>query len=222
MAAKDLKITTEVYYQHIYRSLVQKADSSSFWILNSGDGYPGITDLSATGHGYNNGIDVSVEKLFYSTYYFLLTGSLFDAKYKSYNGTLFNSSFNDRFGAVLTFGREFNFKKNRVIQAGFRGIYNGGFRYTAPDITLSTRYNTYFPKFTETNKLIAPDYKRIDTRVAYRYNGKKTSGQISLDIQNVTGYKNYSRAFYNIATKSIELQRKGTGFTPIASLSLEF
>ncbi|MBK6979070.1 MAG: hypothetical protein IPH28_19840 [Cytophagaceae bacterium] len=38
--------------------------------------------------------------------------------------------------------------------------------------------------------------------------------------KNATGYANVSRAFYNISTRQIELQRKGTGFTPIASVAV--
>lgn len=222
MLAKDFKLTTELYSQNISRSLVQETKESSFWILNASDGYPGITNMVATGKGFNKGVDITVEKLFYSKYFLMFTGSLYDAKFQTYAGDIFNSSFNDRFGSTLTFGREFNLRKSRVIQAGFRGMFNGGFHYTEPDLVKSTALKTYIPKFTETNKLNAPAYKRLDARIAYRYNGKRTSGQIALDIQNATGYANVSRAFYNISTRQIELQRKGTGFTPIASVAVEF
>jgi len=222
MLPKDFKITTELYSQNISRSLVQKNKESNFWILNASDGYPGITDMIATGRGFNKGIDLTLEKLFYSTYFLMITGSSYDAKYETFAGDVFSSSFNDRFGTTLTFGREFNLKRKRVIQAGFRGMYNGGFLYTEPDSVKSAEYMTYIPKYSETNKLEAPAYRRLDARISYRYSGKKTSGQVALDIQNATGYANVSRAYYNIITRQIELQRRGTGFTPIVSWKMEF
>ena len=194
MLSKDFKLTTEIYSQNINRSLVQQSAGSNFWILNASDGYPGITNMIETGQGFNKGIDLTVEKLFYSTYYLMLTGSLYDAKFRTYSGHVFNSNFNDRFGSSLTFGREFEMKKSRVLQMGFRALLSGGFLYTEPDIELSTEYATYIPKYSETNKLNAPNYRRIDARVAYRYNGRKTSGQISIDIQNLTGYMNVSQS----------------------------
>jgi hypothetical protein len=222
LVAKNLKLTFETYYQLISRSLVQTNTLSSFWILNAADGYPGITDLEASGKGFNKGVDLTIEKLFYHKYFVLFTGSIFDAKYRTFAGDIFNSSFDDSFGGTLTTGREFELKKNKVVQVGLRGILNGGFRYTPADIEQSSLLGFYVPRYSETNKLQAPSYKRIDARIAYRFNGKKTSGQISLDVQNLTGYENYSRAFYNVSTQNIELQRRGTGFTPILSVAVEF
>lgn len=222
MLANDFKLTTELYSQKITRSLVQQNLQSSFWILNSSDGYPGITDMIATGKGFNKGVDISVEKLFYHKYFVMVNGSLYDAKFETFAGDIFYSGFNDRFGSTLTAGREFIFKKSRVIQFGFRGMINGGFLYTEPDLEKSITFNTYISKYSETNKLKAPPYKRIDSRISYRYNGKRTSGQIALDIQNLTNYANVSRAYYNNSTRKIELQQRGTGFTPIASVAFEF
>ena len=57
-------------------------------MLNAGDffGIPSVDSMVNEGTGYNYGLELTVEKFLSRNYYVLLTGSLFDSKYKGYDG----------------------------------------------------------------------------------------------------------------------------------------
>ncbi len=222
MLPKQFKLSFEAYQQNLQRVLVQTDVKSSYWMLNYADGYPEVTNLEASGKGMNRGLDITLEKLFYEKYFLIFTGSLNAAKFQTFAGDWFHSAFSDRFGSAWTAGREFSRKQGRVLQTGLRFLYNGGFRYTEPDVLLSNLYGSYYPDYYKTNVSYVPAYRRIDMRISYRFQTQKSSGQFALDIQNLTNYANFSRVTYNFVRQEIDFQRKGTGLTPILSFTYQF
>ena len=83
---KQFRVKTEAYYQNIYNVPVSRVNPVVS-MLNSGSGYyiPRIDSLENTGHGYNYGLELTVEKFLSRGYYVLLTASLFDSKYQGYD-----------------------------------------------------------------------------------------------------------------------------------------
>ena len=102
------KFSAEIYYQMLNRVPVEPKAGSSYWMLNYGESFPETPTVSK-GKGMNKGIDLSVERFFSKKYYVLITGSIFDSKYQTLDGKIYNSAYNDRFSTALTFGREFLF-----------------------------------------------------------------------------------------------------------------
>lgn len=217
VSKNNWKTATEIYYQALRRIQISPS-GGNFWMLNFSDGFadgPTIDD----GTGFNYGIDFLIEKFFANKFYFLGTGSLFEAKFKTLEKATFNSSFNDNFGISITSGREF--KTNRTIwQGGFRAMYNGGFRYSPLDSKASKEYGFYMPVVSDFNTLQAPNYYRIDGRIAAKFKIKGKATTVSLDIQNVTANNNYSRVRYYPSTNELKLERKGVGLVPIFSFGM--
>ncbi len=212
------KMAAEVYLQAIQRVLIDP-NNAAFWMLNYSDGCADGATI-AEGSGQNYGLDVMAEKMFLGKYYLLATASVFDAKYTTANKT-FNSGFNDGFGVSVTAGREFK-TKIAVFQTGFRGMYNGGFRYSPLDAETSQRLRFFNPIIDEVNTLQAPIYYRIDARLACKFKIKNAAATASIDIQNVTANNNYSRAYYNRADNTLTLERKGVGLVPILAFGVGF
>jgi hypothetical protein len=51
-----------------------------------------------------------------------------------------------------------------------------------------------------------PIYFRPDVKIAYRFNRKKTTQEISIDFQNFANYKNVFRKSYNLRTNTENTQ----------------
>lgn len=215
------KFSIEAYYQLLNRVPVEPKAGSTYWMLNYAESFPETPTVSK-GKGKNKGIDVSIERFFSKKYYLLITGSLFDAKYQTFDGSIYNSAFNDRFSTALTFGREFTFKNGSVFQIGGRSIFNGGYRYTPIDEVESAKQKRYVALKGADYSAYAPNYFRIDGRISYRSNRKNTASVFSLDMQNVTNHINYTSVQYNSITNKLEPRKSGSGLVPILSYQLDF
>lgn len=221
LTPKLWKFSAEIYYQLINRVPVEPKIGSTYWMLNYAESFPETPTVSK-GKGKNKGIDLSIERFFSKKYYFLITGSIFDAKYQTFDGSIYNSAFNDRFSTAFTFGKEFTFKNGSVLQVGGRSIYNGGYRYTPLDEVESAIQKKYVAKVGADYSAFAPNYFRIDGRVSYRTNRKKFASVISLDIQNVSNHINYTSVQYNSTTNKLEPRKSGSSLVPILSYQLDF
>ena len=85
--SRNLRLKAETYYQHLYNIPVTE-QPSSFSLINAGSGFSRLfpDSLVNEGTGHNYGVELTLEKFFSKNYFFLLTGSLFDAKYKGSDG----------------------------------------------------------------------------------------------------------------------------------------
>jgi len=221
ITAKQVRFNLEGYVQTLERVPVERSSESLYWMLNNQDQFPEFP-VTSEGRGLNYGIDGLVEKFFSNRIYFLLTGSTFRAQYSPFNRRWYNSKFNTRFTSSLTFGKEFTFRNQATLQAGFRALYNGGFRYSPLDPVASARLGSYIPlKTKEWTSQVKP-YFRIDSRVAYRFNRKGFYGHLSLDIQNLTNHRNISFVSYDAVANRLNFTRFGGGFIPVLSFQMDF
>jgi hypothetical protein len=216
-----MKISVETYGQKLFNIPVSPDPNSNYWMLNNTQGYPLFKAVSA-GKGLNYGVDAAIEKTFSNAYFLLLTGSVFDSKFQPFNGQEYNSRWASKFTSSLTFGKEFNFKKGRVIQVGGRYLLSGGAPYTPLDPVLSKKAGGYIQIKNADNSARIPNYSRLDMRIQYRYNAKKLSGSISLDIQNVTNHINATGVGYDAATNTTIVQYRGGGLIPILAFQFDF
>jgi len=215
------RLSAELYYQLLNKIPSGQLASSNYYMLNNSDGFPQIPAISA-GTGRNAGIDIGIERFFFENYYLLATASLFESKYKTPGYDFRNTAFNDKFSTALNFGREFQFKNESVLQAGFRALYNGGFRYTPLDVSQSEQFNRYVPFQGADYQLQAPTYFRVDGRISYRTNRKKIASVLSLDIQNVTNRNNVTSMQYNTIKHTLTGKKDGVGLVPVISYQIEF
>ena len=114
--ARNMRLKAETYYQYLYDIPVEMRPSS-YSLVNSGSGFSRLfpDTLTNEGTGRNVGVELTVEKFFSGGYYFLLTGSVFDAKYKGSDGILRNTSFNGRYAFNSLFAREFKVGESSAL-----------------------------------------------------------------------------------------------------------
>lgn len=211
----------EAYYQKLNNVPVDPEKTSNYWMLNNSSEFP-VTKMLSRGTGDNYGIDAGIEKMFSNSYYFLVTGSWVNSTYKTLNGIKLNTRFNTGYTTAVTAGKEFQFKSGNTFHAGARYLLNGGFRYTPYDPALSAAAGRYVELQNADFSGQVPAYRRLDARFAYRYNARKLSGNISLDIQNVFNRINASSVSYNAENNTMSIFYGSSGLVPVITFQFDF
>jgi len=228
--SKYFKMKTEVYYQHLWNVPVY-AVPSSVSTLNRGATfnrfYP-IYSMVNTGTGQNYGIELTLEKLFHRHYYFMLNGSLFESKYKASNGKVANTDFNGNYMMNFLGGLEYTVgkAKKNTISFGTKITYGGGRRYSPVNIAASNAVMDVVAQDDKVNTLQFAPYNRVDLRIAYKINGRKTGVEIALDLVNIFSAKNilalsYSPDPANRAADPL-VKNYQLGFLPLFYVKVDF
>ena len=223
--ARDFHFKTEVYYQELFNVPVANERENYFSLLNLNSfnrEFVGIP-LVNVGRGFNYGVEFTLEKYFSKQYYFLVTASLFDSKYKALDGKIRNTRFNKNFIYNSVLGKEFYIGKTdeNIIDMNFRVAWVGGNRYTPIDLERSRLSNQSIFQTNRAFEAQLPNYFRIDFKVSYRLNKPKLAFITTLDIQNVTNRSNIDYLFYDPQTATIR-KRQSLGIVPTINFKLEF
>lgn len=217
----------EVYYQDIEKAAVE-AFPSSYSTLTEGADFGFENDrvsLVNEGVGFNQGIELTLEKFFSKGYYGLLTGSFFDSKYEGSDGIERNTPFNNRYVINLLAGKEFKtgpsgksvwFVDTRLTTSGGRyftpvdleASQQAGFEILQEERAFSEQYDGYF---------------RWDVKFGLKINSrnKKSSHQFYFDLQNVTANENIFVRRYNRLTNQVD-QVDQIGFFPDFGYKFQF
>jgi outer membrane receptor protein involved in Fe transport len=223
--AKNLRIKAEVYYQYLYDVPVVDDSASTFSLINSLH-RTGDSAYVNKGKGYNKGIELTFEKFFSNNYYFLLTGALFDSKYKPANGHTYNTRFNSKYQYSCLAGKDFKTGRSRqhIFSVNARAIVRGGFWYSPGYMVMNNgRPYIYYPP-EETYTLQTPRFVRFDAGLKFRKNNRRYSWILSLDVQNVTNRENILdfelvTGFNNTLFPNPETD---LGIIPVLNLKVEF
>ncbi len=219
---RDFRIKVETYYQRLYRVPV-KESFPEFSMINTGDffGIPQEDSLINKGTGRNYGIELTVEKFLSKGYYFLFTASVFDSKYKGYDKVLRNTAFNGNYVFNLLGGYEFNLRKNRMLTIDMKVVWAGGRRYVPIDEALSGIENSEERNWNLAYDNKYDDYFRTDLRIGYKVNGKRTSQEWAIDLQNLTGFQSLFMEGWD-AAESKKYKVYQQGFVPMFLYRIQF
>ena len=194
---KNIRFKAETYYQYLY-DLPVSTVPSAYSLINSGSGFSRYfpDTLVSSGTGRNYGLDLTIEKSFSRGYFFIMSGSLFDAKYRGSDDTLRNSSFNGRFATNIMVGKEFKIGYKQTLNIGLRVAWAGGQRYGIIDKEESQKEQEIVYSDVHFNDYQFKDYFRADFKIAWKFNTKKFTHEIALDIANMFDTKNILRYSY--------------------------
>ncbi len=218
---KNLRIKAEVYYQHLFDVPVSDNDTSTFSTVNIQGGYV-AKKLINEGKGRNYGIELSLEKYFADNYYYMVNTSIYQSKYTALDGIERNTAFNGNHTFNFIAGKDFISKNNRrTFGINIKTIYSGGLRATPVDLEQSRikGYTVFVEK--DAFSIQNPAYFRTDLRVSLKWNRKKNTGILSLDIQNVTNRRNiYTRIYDGVTNDYKNLYQMG--LIPVLNYRIEF
>ncbi|MEM7660031.1 MAG: TonB-dependent receptor [Bacteroidota bacterium] len=188
---KFLHFKAEVYFQYLYGAPVEEVPSS-FSLLNAGSGFSRFfpPPLVNTGRARNYGLELTMERFFSGGYYFLATGSLFDAKYWGSDGVLRNATFNGRYAVNGLFAKEWTLKKGSAFNLGVKATSLGGRWAGEVDEEASDRELEVIFKDKTFNTIQFRPYFRLDLKAAFRLNTAKFTHELAIDFVNVTNQQN--------------------------------
>lgn len=183
-----------------------------------GDDFQWISGkLDNTGTGRSYGIEMTIEKSFEQTAWILLTGSLYEAKYKGFQDVERNTAFNGNYAYNLMLSKEWPlaWKKNAVLVGSLSVSGAGGRRYHP--VNPST--GVY-----EEDDIFAAKYKayfRTDCKIGIQQNLPRFSHELSLDVRNVFNTRNVLYATYNFRRQEYEAYYQ-LGLLPLLVYQVNF
>ena len=215
---QDMRLLTEVYYQHLYDIPVKPG--SYYSMINSSGEYYNDT-LVNKGSGWNAGVDFTFEKFLTHQYYYLITVSLFDSRYKGGDGVWRNSEFNTNYVINLLGGKEWTVRKKNILGLNLKGSFTGGEYYVPIDLKNSIAQHTEILDETDAYKPRLPAFFYLDLTITFRTNHKKYSGIWALQIRNLLNQHPDVGYVYDDFKHAIEPQ-SSLGIIPLISYKVEF
>lgn len=226
---RNTHFRAEAYYQSLFNLPVDNTGETGYTVINAQlfDIF-NITDVPLTnvGKGRNYGIEFTLERFINKGFYYLTTLSLYDSKYKIGNSSYYNTRFNGNYVFNFLAGKDFKIGKKGYKTLGVNTKFNltGGQRYTAIDEAASiASQSEVFSTIPYTEKV--KDYYRLDLGINYQWNKKKTTHNLSLNIQNVTNRLNkmIPDYFYDDVTNKItKTTTEQNGLLPVLKYSINF
>jgi len=222
MINKNLNLKIEAYYQHLTNIPVSE-EKGYFSMVNEGNTFhqSRITNLINDGVGRNYGTEITFEKYLSNNYYYMVSTSLFDSKYKGSDNIWRNTEFNTNFVVNALGGYQIPLNERMAIDINLRVLWSGGKRNYFIDLDKSivegeTVYD-YSKTFSEREK----DYFKLDGRISFKLNGKKITQEWAFDVTNATKHKNIYSKNYNNETKALEYSYQ-QGLYPMMLYRLNF
>jgi hypothetical protein len=218
---RNLLIKTEAYYQQLFNVAVSTKAGSTYSTLNVTEDY--LPDpLSNKGKGRNYGVEISAERYLQNNFYLTFSNSIYQSKYTAVDGKERNTRFNGNYIGTLIAGKDFvSEKKRRTYGVNIKTIYAGGLRTTPIDLAASEQNGYTVYKEDEAYSLQNPAYFRTDLRVSVKWNRKRLTSTLSLDIQNLTNRLNTYNQYYSKENKKI-MSSYQTGLIPVLNYKIEF
>ncbi len=188
------RITFEGFYKKYNNYPISVNDGVSLANLGGAFGFIGNEAVAGAGKGRTYGFEFCYQQKLAKHLYGILSYTYFVSEFSGINGKYIPSAWDSRH--LLTFTGGYKFKKNWEIGTRLRFI--GSSPYTPFDTTRSLY--SYLSTGTGTldnaafNTLRFKPYFAMDIRIDKKFNFKKWSLDLFIDIQNVTGVNNPSQA----------------------------
>jgi hypothetical protein len=130
-----------------------------------------------------------------------------------------NTSYNGTYIANTLAGKEFKLGEKQTIGVGLKITFAGGKRYGYVDIEKSEEVNEIIYLDEGFNERQFYDYFRADVKISWKFNAKRATHEIGLDLVNIFNSKNLLSLAYSpsLEDPSIEpiSEKTQLGFLPV-------
>lgn len=194
----------EAYYQDLYNLPVGNSTTSHFATINEDEDVTYV-DLVNEGEGENYGIELTLQRFFANSYYFMVNASVFESKYKSLEGIERNTKFNGNYIVNVIGGKEFaGLGKNKNQTLGLNAkLFVGGGKKIIPllrdgqgNVAVDEQNNQYWDYSKAYEKSIE-DLYHITLSASYKWDKKRTTHELLLNLENLTGNKGKLSEYYD-------------------------
>jgi hypothetical protein len=205
-ASENVHLKIEPYYQELNHIAVIK---DSLWSVINYRNFYMTSPLTSDGAGRNYGVDFTLERYLNRGYYYMLTASLFQSRYRGGDGVWRNTRLNRNYMVNALAGREWKTgkRKQNIFGVNIRCTYQGGDRYIPADMEASRiQGKVAYDDSRAYEAQLEPAFIAHLT-MSYKINRRKTAHEFALKMINVTGYKELNGYYYNYRTGESEMSR---------------
>jgi hypothetical protein len=219
MINENLRLKIEPYYQHLYN--YPGIPDSSYSMINFNQDWTFRDSLINNSKGRNYGVDLTFERFLHEGYYYLLTASIFDSRYRGGDDVWRNTRYNKNFVVNMLFGKEYYRSRNRVFGANFKLNYMGGDR-SSPVLTTESIINkrVIYDESKSFSKRLPSTYN-LDITLTFRKNKETYSRVWAFQLKNILASPMYSGYDYYYKDGEVKLS-KSVIILPVISYKIEF
>jgi len=201
---ENIRVKLEAYYQKLYNLPVENNDTSSYATINEGTDFRYV-ELVNKGTGKNYGVELTLERFFSNSYYYLINASLYDSKYKSLDGAERNTQYNGNYLVNILFGKEFDHlgkKKNQTLNLNAKVFFGGGQRYiplltdALGNLAVDPAKNKFWDYKKAYDKKFEDIYK-VTLSASYKWNKQKVTHELFINLDNITNAKAKLSEYYD-------------------------
>ena len=194
----------EAYYQHLYNLPVENSDTSYYSTINEGLEFRYV-NLVNRGTGKNYGVEITLERFFHHNYYYLINASLYESKYKSLDGVERNTQYNGNYLVNILVGKEFpklGRKQNQTLGLNAKAFFGGGkkiiplLRDGQGNLAVDPDRNQFWD-FEKAYSSDLADVYQIIVSASYKWNKRRATHELFLNLDNVTNNKGKLSEFYD-------------------------
>ncbi len=216
------RLKTEMYYQQLSDIPIGTDANRNYAMINQQFFFPDFA-LVNEGQGRNIGLEVTLERFLHNNWYYIVTGSVFDSKYKTPSLGWTNTRFNSGFTSVITIGKEWVVGKTGRNTLGFnlKNAWVGGQYDTPIDRAASKAQQKEVRDETQPFSVRLKDFYKLDVGIKYKRNKNKFTSTLSLDLMNATNNENIGGLTYDIANDKLN-EWTMMPFVPVLAYKVEF
>ncbi len=198
------RLRIEPFYQRLFD--VPVIDGTSFSMSNLEMDWFFNDSLCNKGTGTNYGLDITLERFLHKGYYYLITLSLFDSKYKGGDGIERNARFNKNYVVNFLFGKEWKIGRNGSNTIGINWKFSvlGGDRISPVDNTASLIARDVVYNEDKAFSGHKPTVYYLDFTASWQRNKPRHSSTWSFQFVNLLFQKEFYGHRYNFRTNQVE------------------
>lgn len=211
-----LRFVIEGFYKQYENYPVSLATGISLANLGNDFGAIGNEPLVSNGLGKALGMEFSVQQKLIKKLFYVISYTYVESYFAGLDGVYRPSTWDNRHLLSTTLG--YIFKNN--YQAGIKYRYAGGNPYTPFNMPVSQQsyylLGTGTLDYAQTNSLRLLDFSQLDIRIDKKFNFKKSTLEVFIDVQNILGALNESSPNYTFKRNA-----DNTGFETTDGLALK-
>ncbi|MBK9581983.1 MAG: TonB-dependent receptor [Saprospiraceae bacterium] len=215
-------IKSELYYQHLTNVAVGVGENRNFAMLNQQFFIPNFV-LVNEGKGKNMGIELTLERFLHNNWYYIVTASVSDAKYKTPSTAWLNTRYNAQYSSVMTIGKEWVVGKSKrnTLGINIKTAIVGGQWDTPIDRIASQLAKEEIRDEGNPFTIKLKDYYKLDIGIKYKRNKQNYTSTLSLDLMNATNNRNIGGITYDIQNDKMN-EWTMMPFVPVLAYKVEF
>lgn len=185
------KFSIEGFWKNYSNYPFSVNDSISLANVGSDFGIVGNEEVTSTSEGRAYGLEFLYQQKLVKGFYGILAYTLVNSEFLTKDGIYAPSSWDSKHIVSLTAGKRFK----KGWELGFRWLFSGGAPYTPVDVATSSIKEVWdvngqgLLDYNRLNQARGSDYHQLNIRLDKRFDLKKMSLQLYLDIQNAYAYQ---------------------------------